>query len=490
MAFLRLKTSHGHVMAEVYSCFQKTVRRGDLDAALYWGHQIAVGCSESNKLPTPVKGYPNALKRRLMQHALEDVGHIGVALALLKDKAASTSWDTLRSWIHVLTHLPKTRAAPWFNRVSVQYVNDPTLAPTPALQRGAEALQWHADGDLKTLQHHFPLDVVRLYKELGKEVLALHVYILTDEGIIEHVELPTLPTAPPFTPGEPRQVPDWALDKHTGRGKAQGRGYQHFFDNLVMAPRLMDTDPYEAEARELYLSGTEQRVRHVLAAVRTSQPAPAPPSHYTNILQAQLLTARHKARVWFAQTPNGQQWVVKGPVKSEERTACLESQAWKERLGLPHAETRQEGEFLVSRCLFDYTRLATHTVSSKLETNVRVPVLKTLSAWRDSMLGAPDTDFAILQTLAFRKIIGTNDTCHRNILVIDGKVYSIDDPALKKPTLRMWKMVMSPAYGAALDRVWDRLCAELDRWAPLVAADPWMVAQLAQLRADKSAWVW
>jgi hypothetical protein len=167
----------------------------------------------------------------------------------------------------------------------------------------------------------------------------------------------------------------------------------------------------------------------------------------------------------------------------------LESQLWKERLGLPHAETKAEGAFLISRCLFDYTALETCLASSKLETNIRVPVLKTLSAWRDNLLGTADFDFQILRTLLFRKIIGTNDTCHRNILVIDGIIYSIDDPALKKTTPCIWKMTMSSAYGAALERVWDRLVLEMDRWAPLVASDPWISEQLNHFR-QKSAWVW
>ena len=79
MAFLRMKTSHGHTMGDVYSCFQKYVRRGDYESALYWGAQI--GRKEGE-----YKGYPNALKKRLMQHALEDAGNIEYAIQLLNKK--------------------------------------------------------------------------------------------------------------------------------------------------------------------------------------------------------------------------------------------------------------------------------------------------------------------------------------------------------------------------------------------------------------------
>jgi len=55
---------------------------------------------------------------------------------------------------------------------------------------------------------------------------------------------------------EERDIPDYALDKHTLRGKQLGRGMQFFLDNED--DLLKDTsavfDPYRDEARELWLN--------------------------------------------------------------------------------------------------------------------------------------------------------------------------------------------------------------------------------------------
>ena len=104
---MRKKTPHGHIMAEVYSCFQKYVRRGESDDALYWGAQIGRGGADG------AGAFPNALKKRLMQHALEDVGHVNYALAL--NAAKTKTWEALVPWVRVLCALPKTRAAAWMN---------------------------------------------------------------------------------------------------------------------------------------------------------------------------------------------------------------------------------------------------------------------------------------------------------------------------------------------------------------------------------------
>jgi hypothetical protein len=45
-------------------------------------------------------------------------------------------------------------------------------------------------------------------------------------------------------------MPDWALDKHTGRGRRMGRGTEHFFDeDAVLANEADLDDPYAAEGR-------------------------------------------------------------------------------------------------------------------------------------------------------------------------------------------------------------------------------------------------
>jgi replication-associated recombination protein RarA len=49
-----------------------------------------------------------------------------------------------------------------------------------------------------------------------------------------------------------REIPDYALDKHTGRGRSMHRGADHFFDEgAKLYPATLSPDPFEAEARRL-----------------------------------------------------------------------------------------------------------------------------------------------------------------------------------------------------------------------------------------------
>ncbi len=430
MAFLRMKTPHGHQMADVYSCLQKYVRRGEFAEAVYWGSQIAVAAAAADG--QEFKGYPNALKKRLMQHALEDVGSLEFAVKLLGAKA--TTWESLVPWMQVLCEMPKTRAACWFNRLAVGHVSDPAAAPTAELRKGAEALILHRDEKKKDLAEIFSKDTMGIYKELNGEVLAFHLEILNS----------TLPPNPvPEVPKSivvqsewlaKREVPDWAYDKHTAKGAAMGRGYAHFFETMVLAPALFPKgDLYAEEAKALYLNGKEQRVRHILAAsggkpaekvaekaaakaaakeakaaekaatkeaakaakaaekaaAKTAAKeakaadrkaakeaagpqyvaATAPPSAYTQPLQIQPITGRAKARVWFAtHAATGKQVVVKGPVKAEEAEAVLKTEALKRSLGFPHANVRVEDSYIVADNLVgNYTTFPTKVVTTKLE---------------------------------------------------------------------------------------------------------------------------
>ena len=504
MAFLRKKTAHGHVMAEVYSCLQKAVRRGDADEALYWGAQIG-------------EPFPNALKKRLMQHALEDVCAPEYARALMGAKAKT--WVALVPWVRALCAVRKSRAAAWMNRVAVQYIADPAAAPTPLLGAAALALVQHRDGQLTALGARFGASTMRVYKELNNEVLVFHCMLLVEAGIVtEDAYALGAATTDDVDLATVRTVPDYALDKHTARGKALGRGYAHFLETMVVAPRLFPADagdPFELEARALYTDGKEQRVRHILAAsvAAAAKPAKPPkepkaakppkepkaakpvagttvPAGFTDVLQAQLLTGKHKPRVWFATDADGAQVVVKGPVKAAERAAVMQTEALKVRLGLPHTHMRTHGEYLVCDSLLDYKTLETRVVSSTLETDVRVPIFT--GGWDHAMLADDDSAAQLFLGLLLRKVAGANDTCTRNFIVAGGKVYSIDDAALGKTTTHMWKkplMKQAPAYAAALARVWTRVEAAMAVWRGLLAADAFAMAQLTA-HATPAGWKW
>lgn len=51
---------------------------------------------------------------------------------------------------------------------------------------------------------------------------------------------------------ERREIPDFALDLHTQRGRARRRGWKHFWEHgAQLAPAAGVADPYESQAREI-----------------------------------------------------------------------------------------------------------------------------------------------------------------------------------------------------------------------------------------------
>lgn len=57
----------------------------------------------------------------------------------------------------------------------------------------------------------------------------------------------------PVKLGEPYEVPEYAFDKHTSRGRKLGRGLQHFRDSsALLSPPSRDYDPYEDRAYEVW----------------------------------------------------------------------------------------------------------------------------------------------------------------------------------------------------------------------------------------------
>ena len=45
------------------------------------------------------------------------------------------------------------------------------------------------------------------------------------------------------------EMPDWALDRHTNRGRRMGRGQQHFFEEGALLSAEAIDDPYKEEGR-------------------------------------------------------------------------------------------------------------------------------------------------------------------------------------------------------------------------------------------------
>jgi hypothetical protein len=223
-------------------------------------------------------------------------------------------------------------------------------------------------------------------------------------------------------------------------------------------------------------------------------------SVYSHPLQAQPRTARWKPPVYFVCSARGQK-VVKGPVSEDIARQTMLTEEVKWRLGLHHAnmhrETYSEGVYLVADALVPYDPNEYLVRTTKIE-QVKLVVAPPLS-WNHAMLVQND-DLAVelFAVLAFRRCVGTNDTCPRNILVVprpDGghTLYSIDDPTKLTPAKFMWsKSMFQSLYDLTLTRVWDRVQARVATWERKIDSIPpgvrgYFAQSLSELK-HRSAW--
>ena len=295
--FLNYKTSDGHRMQTAYCGLQKSLRNGSEDKALYWAGQIG-------KSMRGAKGYPNALKKRLCQNALEDAASWTFASRLLEElpSGPKLEFEQLIPWVIGLAQLSKTHSTAWLNRVAAQRVYDGFISSDQDInvhsmnevEFAAACLQAHSVGNIDALRSACLGDgdvAIKLYKFVNADPLVLHAWQMHQRRPELRDRVISVSLTPPnnvlsTAVFETRQeLPLEWFDKHTKEGKKMGRGYAHFFAIMELHPRAYDreegvdgvtanacvrggADPYESEAKDLYLDfkldGCEARVRHLL----------------------------------------------------------------------------------------------------------------------------------------------------------------------------------------------------------------------------------
>jgi len=311
-------------MADAYSALQKSLRCGNEESSLYWAGQIG-------KSVDGHKGYPNALKKRLCQNSLEDAASWSYSSRILKETATGPklTFEELLPWVVALCRLSKTHSSAWINRVAVDKIYRgewPSADADSGAGAGADAdagsgagkrcmhpivevtvenssevdfacacLVAHRDANLEKLRRLSGREhetALKMYRFVNNDPLVLHslqMEMRRPELRGRRIILPVLSTSRVAAIlNDRRDIPCEWRDKHTKAGKAMGRGYGHFFETMVLRPRVYPRgegeaeasargggEPYEADAKALYLdfrlNGLEARVRHVLAlAVMTS----------------------------------------------------------------------------------------------------------------------------------------------------------------------------------------------------------------------------
>jgi len=185
---------------------------------------------------------------------------------------------------------------------------------------------------------------------------------------------------------------------------------------------------------------------------------------FEEVLKVCPRTSQDKVNVFYVRDSEYNPLVLKGPLENKEIVALLESERVKTLLDLPRTNVRKyEDNYIISDCLYDYDVNNFHICKLKIDKGQKISNIK-LKGWEHKETNTI-LERSFLKALAFRLIIGTDDTVPRNFIVIENTVYSIDDPAWNIEPTQLWKIKnYKTMYTNMLDRNWEWVQAFLTEW--------------------------
>ena len=170
-------------------------------------------------------------------------------------------------------------------------------------------------------------------------------------------------------------------------------------------------------------------------------------------------------------------YILKGPFnKKDDMMKIILSDEIKHRFGLLSPRSKQisfdnNDNFILSINFANISEpVETITRTTKIEENVIIFNGETsvYPNHADILTFPQQIQIDILKCLLFRKLIGTNDTCARNLILTSNNCVSIDDPALFSPdTQFMWKtqinnQKLKHSYITCLKNNWEHVMEFMD----------------------------
>jgi len=185
---------------------------------------------------------------------------------------------------------------------------------------------------------------------------------------------------------------------------------------------------------------------------------------FEEVLKVCPRTSQDKVHVFYVRDSENNPLVLKGPLENKEIVALLESERVKTLLDLPRTNVRKyEDNYIISDCLYDYDANDFHICKLKIDKGQKISNIK-LKGWEHKETNTI-LERSFLKALAFRLIIGTDDSVPRNFIVIENTVYSIDDPAWNIEPKQLWKIKNHKTmYTNMLDRNWEWVQSFLTDW--------------------------
>lgn len=445
--FLRNKGFSGRFTFDViYSCLQKSLRRNDLKLSLEMAYEF--------------EKYPNALKNRLIQNCCEDCPNLNLIIEIYNTKAETI--NDLLKFIPVICNHVKSHEGVFVMRIAVEQplLKEPINLETDTdiLTLSRKCLYYMIQDRYKEFinifENYYHMPLLKIYNKI-KHYTFLYMLIDWHCGFKNQNITYTIQNtkfSKKFTNN--LILPEYVYDKHVHCSK--NKSFAYFIDNIILSPRLPISE-YELQARELYKTtniGTGTIIKQLQEKYNNKLQNLNQPLHETitdvKLIQTQLITSKHKPFVYFCDlnNENSYKYILKGPY-SEETDIKLQiiSNKLKNHLFrtdkynskiVCYAGPFKEGVYyqnqlyLLSHNIIPINPKKVQIMNSKLEHGVLIYIGDKYLIDKDDQLYCKEdnTIIDLLMIIAFRKIIGANDTCNRNIIYYEKTFYSIDDAIL------------------------------------------------------------
>lgn len=283
------RLADGHSYFGGLSFFQKSIREGRLEQALYWGHYLF----RDNQ------SYATAAFRRMRMIAHEDIGLANLEAIVLIDELhrrwSAANWGNRDrdKWIAAVNYLcesPKNKENDWYLIIGQRMMQQAGgWAPShpylsDCIEDGDEegafhrAYEMESDNDerlWRLLSNLRDDQVIRAcrnsYEECSDSLGAdgfwsLSLLYLCRDIQFEEIDIDSRVQTMQERASFPidiesfiPSIPDYYYDKHTYQGKNQGRGFVHWFDNC-------NPQPYEHTSHERH------QMNHGLARIFEDHP--------------------------------------------------------------------------------------------------------------------------------------------------------------------------------------------------------------------------
>jgi len=196
-------------------------------------------------------------------------------------------------------------------------------------------------------------------------------------------------------------------------------------------------------------------------------------------LQTQLITSKHKPKTFYISFSRSQapefSHVLKFPMNQNDINNMIMSDKFKNLFGLISLNIKQIqvidsfNNFNNGIIMTNFnTQIDSNNIvikSSKLENEVVIYNGNHLHLEWDNLYNLThDEQINYLKILAFRYIIGTNDTTNRNILKVESKFISIDDPALFISPKMIYKSPIPIKHRQIFSQILNSNFQEIQNW--------------------------